>query len=366
MTSDGKKLDRVCIMIPAYNPDEKFIKFLKELKNVGYKKIIVINDGSRNETRHFFQEAVDNFGCELVTHSINLGQGRAYKSGFNHYLARCRDGNGWTDTVGIIQCDCDGQHIVEDVNKCADLLLANPDKFILGVRSFSEKSIPFRSRFGNNCTNFVFRVFCGLEIKDTQSGLKGIPTSFIPRLMETPGERFEYASSVLLETKKAGIDILQFPIRTVYINGNETSHFNPLIDSIRIYSLILKYLASSLSAFIIDIVAFSVFLTIIKNWAPVNYIMVSTYMAKVISCGYSFVINKNLVFEHRSKGFSTVIKYLVLCVIQASLSGIFTKSLVGWLHWNEVLSKIIVDTFLFFASFQVQNRWVFGKNGNKN
>lgn len=356
----NNRFENICIMIPAYNPDDKFIRFLEDLKNAGYKKILVIDDGSRADTKHFFQEAVDNYGCDLVRHSINLGQGRAYKSGFNHYLQ-----GGYTDTVGVIQCDCDGQHLVEDVNKCADLLLENPDKFILGVRNFSSKSIPFRSRFGNNCTNFVFKVFCGLDIKDTQTGLKGIPKSFIPKLMETPGERFEYASSVLLETKKAGIDILQFAIKTIYINGNETSHFNPLFDSIRIYSLILKYLLSSLSAFIIDIVAFSIFLVITKNGILINYIIVSTYLAKVISCIYSFIINKNFVFKRQSKEVSTVVKYFFLCLFQASLSGIFTNSLVDWLHWNEVLSKVIVDTILFFISFQVQNRWVFGKNVSK-
>ena len=51
--------------------------------------------------------------------------------------------------IGIIQCDCDGQHCVEDINKCADILRKNPHSFILGVRDFSDKKIPFRSRFGN-------------------------------------------------------------------------------------------------------------------------------------------------------------------------------------------------------------------------
>lgn len=123
---------------------------------------------------------------------------------------------------------------MEDINRCAELLRRNPDKFILGIRDFLDKSIPFRSRFGNSCTSWVFKFFCGLDLKDTQTGLKGIPASFIPTLMETPGERFEYASSVLLKTKRQGVEILQFPIQTIYINGNETSHFNPLLDSVRI------------------------------------------------------------------------------------------------------------------------------------
>ena len=348
----------IVIMIPSYNPDKKFISFIKDLKDSGYHDIIVINDGSVKEKLHFFTEAKEQFNCEIVSHSINLGQGRAYKSGFNYFLAKLAAG-GYDNVIGIIQCDCDGQHCVEDINKCADILRKNPHSFILGVRDFSDKKIPFRSRFGNCFTNIVFRVFCGLNIKDTQTGLKGIPVSFVPILMETPGERFEYASSVLLETKKRGIEIIQFPIHTIYINGNETSHFNPLLDSIRIYSLILKFLLSSLSAFIVDIVAFSIFLTITKSLMIEECIIISTYLAKTVSCTYSFVVNKYFVFERRLAKKSTAVRFIILCVIQASLSGLLTNTMVSSLLWNEVLCKIIIDTILFFASFQVQNRWVF-------
>lgn len=348
----------VVVMIPALNPDDKFIRFLNELKEFEYENIIVINDGSRPDTLHYFSDAVEKYGCDLVSHGINLGQGRAYKSGFNHYLLKM-SGGGYRDTIGIIQCDCDGQHHIEDVNKCADLLRKNPDKFILGIRDFAGKAIPFRSRFGNQCTNFIFKVFCGLDVKDTQTGLKGIPTSFIPTLMETPGERFEYASSVLLETKKEGVEILQFPIKTIYINGNETSHFNPLLDSIRIYSLILKYLMSSLSSFIVDIVLYSIFISLLREAFEEYYIVIATYLAKIFACTYGYIINKRYVFQNRGKTSVATIKFFSLCIIQSTFSGFFTRGFVLISDWNEVLCKIVIDTVLFFVSFQLQNRWVF-------
>lgn len=317
----------VVIIIPAYNPDKKLLVFLGDLIKAGYNKIIIIDDGSKEETRQYFNEAKSNYHCVVLFHSINLGQGRAYKTGFNYYLSECKQGGDFENTIGIIQCDCDGQHHIDDINACTELLRQYPDKFILGVRDFSNKNVPFRSRFGNNCTTFIFKSFCGLNISDTQTGLKGIPASFIPKLMETSGERFEYASSVLLETKRQGIEIIQFPIQTIYINGNETSHFNPLFDSIRIYSLIFKYLISSLSAFIVDVIAFSIFLSIFRKTID-NYIIAATYMSKLISCTYSFFVNKNLVFHNRSKFLPAVFKYTVLCVIQASLSGILVDKTV--------------------------------------
>lgn len=352
-------MNDVVIVIPAYNPDIKFIRFLEELSTHGYKKIIVVDDGSREDTKHYFEKAAVSYGCSIVRHSVNLGQGRAYKSAFNYYLNNFRGVEYYTDTVGIIQCDCDGQHHIEDIDQCAELLCDNPDKFILGVRNFSDKSIPFRSRFGNRCTSLVFKLFCGLDLKDTQSGLKGIPAFFLPILMETPGERFEYASSVLLETKKQGMEILQFPIRTIYINNNESSHFNPLLDSVRIYSLILKYLMSSLSSFVVDIVLYSFFITFLRKFSDVYYIIIATYLAKMFSCTYGYIVNKKLVFDGKGRPVVTVAKFFLLCVAQSTCSGFITCGFVLMTHWNEVLCKILVDTALFFISFQIQNRWVF-------
>lgn len=269
-----------------------------------------------------------------------------------------RAGGVFENTIGIIQCDCDGQHHIDDVNECVALLRHYPDRFILGVRDFSNKNIPFRSRIGNNFTTLVFKFFCGLDIKDTQTGLKGIPVSFIPKLMETSGERFEYASSVLLEAKEQGIEIMQFHIQTIYINGNETSHFNPLLDSVRIYLLIFKYLMSSLSSFIVDIIVFTVFLSILREKTD-EYIILSTYMARTISCTYSFIVNKKFVFHNRSTLFPAAFKYIILCIIQASLSGIFVNEFVRLTSWHEVICKVVMDTILFFFSFQIQNIWIF-------
>lgn len=84
-------IEDIIIMIPAYNPDDKFIKFVSDLTKSGYK-IIVIDDGSRNDTKKYFDIVKDQYGCSIVSHSINLGQGRAYKTGFNYYLSELKPG----------------------------------------------------------------------------------------------------------------------------------------------------------------------------------------------------------------------------------------------------------------------------------
>lgn len=263
-----------------------------------------------------------------------------------------------------MECDCDGQHIIEDVNKCARLLRENPNKFILGVRDFNNKDIPFRSRFGNKCTNFVFRFFCGLDLKDTQTGLKGFNKMMIPLLMEVQGERFEYASSVLLATKTAGIDIIQFPIQTIYLNGNETSHFNPLVDSIRIYSLIVKYCLSSLMASIVDITVFSIAVAILKNRVD-SYILIASFLGAIVAGCFNFWFNRRVVFKSDGNVWSQGVKYVVTVLSHAVLSGFLVMIFTRYLRIPETFIKIIVDCVLFFLVFQIQDKWIFkgARNG---
>lgn len=349
----------IVLIIPAYNPDEKFIAFLQSLASDGWNDIIVVDDGSKLETQKYFNLAETQYGCEIVRHYVNLGQGRAFKSAFNYCVGKYGDN---PDFIGVVECDCDGQHVLDDVNRCAELLHANPDKFILGVRNFKDKDIPFRSRFGNRCTNFVFKVFCGLDIEDTQTGLKGIPKAFIYKLIEAKGERFEYASSVLLEAKNNNVEILQFPIQTIYIDGNATSHFNPLVDSLRIYSLIFRYLLSSLSTVVIDFVVFAIFIKILSQYN--NTVYLASTVAKLFSATFNFYINKRKVFCSKGNIACEAVKYVLLCFGHILASATLINLLVKYTAIASVPAKMIVDTVLFMAVYYIQNVWVF-KNGKK-
>lgn len=353
-TKTVKTKSDIVIIIPAYNPDAKFISFLHSLKNDGWEEIIVVDDGSRDDTQGYFDIAENDYGAHIVRHHINLGQGRAFKSAFNYFLGKNGENN---NIIGVVECDCDGQHILEDVNKCADLLRKHPNAFVLGVRNFDDKSIPFRSRFGNKVTNWIFKFLCGLDIKDTQTGLKGISKEFVKTLIEAPGERFEYASSVLLQAKKEGVEIIQFPISTIYIDGNATSHFNPLNDSIRIYSLILGYSVSSLTTVIIDFIAFYIFSNVFYGFD--NDVYLATSCAKLFSGTYNFYVNKRHVFKSKGNWKKEFVKYVCLCGLHVLVSGTLIKFIIRETTASRMLVKALVDTVLFFLVYYIQNMWVF-------
>ena len=339
-------------MIPSLNPDDRLISLVNELADNDFKDIIVVNDGSSEEYNKFF-EAIANKAVILI-HAVNLGKGRALKTGFNEYLKRFKD------KCGIITVDSDGQHKIDDIKKVAKALVENKESLILGSRNFNLESVPFKSKYGNKITRSIFKFLTGINVSDTQTGLRGIPTKYIPILMNVPGERFEFEMNMLMEAKENNINIIEEKIETVYIQENKSSHFNPLKDSLKIYAIFLKYIFSSIISFIVDIVFYKIFFNCIVNYIANYAIIIATVLARIISSLVNYSVNKSTVFK--SSNNKSIIKYYILCFIQMIISALLVTTIYNLLNQRfEVLIKLIVDSIIFLINFKVQKEWVFRK-----
>lgn len=351
----------IAIIIPALDPDNRMVVLVRELHQTGYENIILVDDGSIIENRKYFKVCKEQYGCKIIRHVVNFGKGIALKSAFNHIL------EDRPDILGAVTVDCDGQHVLKDIDTCARLTFENPDKLILGCRQFDDDSIPWRSRFGNKLTRQVIRLLCGINVSDTQTGLRGLPTPLISRYFaNTKGERFEYEMNMLIAAREHMIPIKEFPIETIYLEGNESSHFNPFRDSIRIYKVFLKFMLSSLSSFLIDILLFTLLGILLRPIVPGSVTifggslltLLRTIISRLFSSLYNFFINKNQVFKNDSKSPYIVVKYYILCVVQLLLSWLLVDHLLGFITYRTI-RKSIIDTLLFAISFQIQREWVF-------
>ena len=343
------------VVIPAYEPDEKLIALMDGLVAAGFAPLVVVNDGSEGEGYDRIFEAVREKGAVVLSHAVNMGKGRALKTAFNYCLTE------YPDMIGVITADSDGQHTPEDIRKCMDALSENADALVLGVRDFDESGIPARSVFGNKITSVVMKFLTGLSISDTQTGLRGIPSEFMRFLLTEKGERFEFETNMLMDARELGIIIKEVPIRTIYLEENRSSHFNPIKDSLRIYAIFLKFLFSSLSSSVVDIVFFGIFCSLFKNMPiAIGYIMLSTILARIISATYNFTINYKVVFKGKGSRGKAAVKYVALAICIMLLSG----GLVSFFHGlipnvPEFVVKIPVDTLLFLVSFFVQREVVY-------
>ena len=325
---------KISVIIPSLNPDDKLVSVVDSLVKKGFEDIIIVNDGSDSAHLWPFEKVGSYSQCTILTHEVNKGKGRGLKTAFEYCL---KNRQGYD---GVVTVDGDNQHRADDIYNCCEAMVKN-DKVVLGVRRFDGEDVPFKSRFGNNMTSMVFKVMCGLNISDTQTGLRAIPYRYLDTFCNIEGERFEYETTMLLEFKKSDIQFMEVPIETVYIEDNASTHFNPVKDSIKIYKVIFKY---SFSPTVVKYI-----LSSLASWVIDNLI-------------FNFTMNRRLVFKSDKDVKSSVVRYYILwaCQLMASylLVYIFTRLLVLG-SVAVAFTKIIVDLCLFVISYNIQKKWVF-------
>lgn len=349
-------MKKISIIIPAYKPDEKLLRTLKALAEAGFSDLLIVNDGSGEDYAPIFAQAEAMEQVTLLTHPINRGKGAALKTALQYFLEHR------PDYIGAVTADADGQHTAEDIGRVAEKM-AETDRVVLGCRDFSGKDVPARSRFGNRFTSGTFRLFFGMKIADTQTGLRGYPRHTMEGLLSVEGERFEYETQMLFHISREGLGLEQVSIQTVYIEENASSHFRPIVDSLKIYSLILKYLFSSTAATVIDAAAFF----LLKQFPFIAIPMVpltfpAAFLARAISSITNYLINAKAVFKGQTSG-KTLARYYLLAVAQILVSAGCVYALEHLMKveaaWLSTLMKLAVDTTLFFFSFRIQHKWVF-------
>jgi len=353
------EFNNISVVIPSYDPDEKLLPTIEGLISEGFTDIIIIDDGSKAETKKFFPKETENI--TVLVHEVNKGKGAGLKTAFRYIL------DNRPDSLGCVTADSDGQHKPSDIAECVRAMIREKDKIILGSRDFSLPHVPAKSRKGNRITSAVFKLLFGMKISDTQTGLRAFPKSVLGDMLEVRGDRYEYETNMLISMKRNHIGFAEVKIETVYINGNETSHFRPVRDSIRIYGLICAFALSSVLSFVVDIGIFTL-LNFILSKTGVNYAyFVSVVCARVISAAVNYTVNRKVVFGTGNS--SSVSRYFILAffilVISAGVGQFLTNVIAPSAKILESVIKAVVDTILFLLSFKIQNEWVFGKKTPK-
>lgn len=349
-------MEKISIIIPAYKPDKKMIGTLQALAAAGFSDILIVDDGSGEPYASIFAQAEQMEQVTLLRHTVNRGKGAGLKTAMRFFLENR------PDFLGAVTADADGQHTATDIQAVAEKL-AQTQNIVLGCRDFSEPSVPFRSRFGNRFTCGTFRLFFGMKIADTQTGLRGYPRGAMEGLLSVEGERFEYETQMFFYISRKNLPLEQVKIQTVYIEENASSHFRPIADSLRIYSLILKYLFSSVAASVIDALAFF----LLKQFPLFAIPMIpltfpAAFLARAISSLTNYLINAKAVFKGDTSK-KTLLRYYLLAVVQIGVSAGCVFAVEHLLQiraaWLSTLIKLAVDTLLFFVSFRIQHKWVF-------
>ena len=353
--------EQAVILIPSLEPDERLPAYIRKLKEGGFAHIVVVDDGSSEAYKPIFDGVDAVKDTVVLRHEVNKGKGVALKTGYKYIMENM------PDITGVITADADGQHTVEDCLHLAEQLEKGEKALYLGSRDFNQENVPPKSRSGNKITTAVFKLLYGQYLPDTQTGLRAFRKEELPFMYEVEGERYEYEMKVLIACSRARIPMIPITIETIYENDNKGTHFHPVRDSFRVYKVILgsfiKFMSVSLICFLID----QILALVLRKWimppmglarGTMMNLQVSGWGARLVSSVINFLLNKNLVFRTKGKTGIYALKYAILCIsiITVSNAGVWALGRIGMADW---LAKILMDTVLYFASYRLQQQWVF-------
>ncbi len=341
------EFSEIPILIPAYNPGESLVSLIRSLVSLQAYPVIIVDDGSGQGSRQFFAAVAALPYVRIVRHAVNIGKGAALKTGLNYILVH------YPNCEGVVTADADGQHHPEDILSVAKRLRTTEfNALVLGVRNFSN-GVPWRSRLGNQLTRIFLQWVVGQKLNDSQTGLRGIPRNIIPHLLRLPASGYEFELDMLLACKYQSCPIEEQPIRTIYLDDNRSSHFRPVLDSMRIYFLLFRFSILSALTALLDNSVFVLAFALTKGIAE------SQTLARAVSSVLNYAGAHRAVFHSRQKHAAVLPKYMLLVVCSGALSYVGIQFLHSRVHIGVIPAKLLSESLLFVANFAIQRDFIF-------
>ena len=191
------------IVIPAFNEETVIQEVLREIRQASYSNIIVVDDGSLDNTH---QKALETDSVVALKHFINRGKGAAAKTGIE--AAKI------LGAQTVVTMDGDGQHNPEDIKKMLAYIDEGYD-VILGSRLKDPKGMPAYKILHNKIGNFLVWLIYGLWVTDSQSGFRAYSRRALDAI-ETRTDRYEYDSEVIREIYRHKLRHIETPIEVRY------------------------------------------------------------------------------------------------------------------------------------------------------
>lgn len=195
---------KIYIVIPAYNEASRLGRVLTQLKFLNYDDIVVVDDGSDDDTRRL----ASTYGVGVVCHPINMGVGAATQTGITYALKQGAD--------YIVTIDADYQHKPEDISLLVDSIIEHESDLVIGSRFLNkENSIPISRVVFNKIANIIAYFITGIYVTDSQSGMKVFSRRFAAaRTLNCVG--FEFCVEMIRNARRLQGKVSEVPIRVTY------------------------------------------------------------------------------------------------------------------------------------------------------
>jgi glycosyltransferase involved in cell wall biosynthesis len=194
---------KIFFVIPAYNEEKSIGLVIDDLKRAGYKNIIVIDDGSRDNT---YAEAKRKEVVALK-HIINRGQGAALRTGIDCAIKQGAE--------FIVTFDSDGQHRVEDLPAMLEPVVKGEVDVTLGSRFLRKTKMPLGRKILLKGSIIVQWLFYGIRLSDAHNGFRVLSRRAAEQI-RIESDRMEHASEIVEEIVKKNIKYKEVPVEIRY------------------------------------------------------------------------------------------------------------------------------------------------------
>ena len=219
------------IIIPVFNEENTILSLLKELQKLKFtkfkKEIIVINDGSKDNTKKILEENKDLYD-KFISKEVNEGKGSAVKTGL-------------IDSTGqyVVFQDADLEYEPKDLLKFVEIFLNFDADGIIGSRFNYDKytrSHSILNKIGNYLLTFIFNILYNTTFTDIYSCYFACKKSLL-RIEDLKVKGFAQHAEILTQVIKSGKKFYEVPIN--YNGRNLTEgkkirfyHFFPVLFQI--------------------------------------------------------------------------------------------------------------------------------------
>jgi glycosyltransferase involved in cell wall biosynthesis len=213
--------ERVLVIIPAFNAERTVGDVVRACRET-IDDVLVVDDGSIDRTAAAALEA----GARVVSHSANRGKGAALKTGFGFAMQRAYD--------AVITLDADGQHLPREIPKFLVARAETKADLIIGGRAHLFDQMLPRRRMANRFSAWSIARCSKTNVTDSQSGFRLYSADLLLKA-RLRSDGFDMESEVIVRAGCDGFKVITIPIDLGFVDGLSTSHYKPLLDSLRIF-----------------------------------------------------------------------------------------------------------------------------------
>ncbi|MBD3362733.1 glycosyltransferase [Candidatus Dojkabacteria bacterium] len=196
--------NNIFIILPAYNEATRIGKVIKKIKKEGFKNIIVVDDGSTDQTS-LIAKKLDAY---VISHMINLGPGAATQTGFTAALNK--------NAAIVVTIDADGQHNPKDIHKLVQPILDQEADIVFGSRIKKKgNQIPFIRKTFNFIANIITLLLSSLWLTDSQTGFKALNKKALSNIHLTTNG-FEFCTELITQLRNREFEFQEVPIDVTY------------------------------------------------------------------------------------------------------------------------------------------------------